>query len=99
VACNGCGRQYPRDPRLEVECPDCKAAVGSKCKRPSEHEAARTHVARERAVVIAGLMERVCPDAPQEQHRLTAEYWLENPFPGMPDEWTAAARLQGGLFA
>ena len=31
----GCGKTLPRDPVLEVACPDCKAPVGARCKRPS----------------------------------------------------------------
>lgn len=37
--CNvpGCGKEWPRDPVLEVECPDCHVGPGVLCKRPSEH--------------------------------------------------------------
>lgn len=31
----GCDRSWPRDPVLEVVCPDCKAPVGTGCRRPS----------------------------------------------------------------
>lgn len=31
----GCGKSWPRDPVLEVACPDCKAPIGARCKRPS----------------------------------------------------------------
>lgn len=92
VTCNGCGRFYPVHPCMLVACPECRAKVGSRCRRPSEHEAANFHVGREREAVIAGHMERECPGESPEQHVLTAEYWLENPFPGMPDDWTEAAR-------
>lgn len=38
ATCNkGCGKTWPRDPVLEVECPDCRAPVGVQCKRPSGH--------------------------------------------------------------
>jgi hypothetical protein len=33
----GCSRQWPRDPVLEVSCPDCHAPVGTRCRRPSGH--------------------------------------------------------------
>jgi len=33
----GCGREWARDPVLEVECPTCHAGVGARCRRPSEH--------------------------------------------------------------
>lgn len=31
----GCGREWPRDPVLEVECPVCHAPVGAMCRNPS----------------------------------------------------------------
>lgn len=31
----GCSRGWPRDPVLEVACPDCRAPVGARCRRPS----------------------------------------------------------------
>ena len=39
ATCGGCGRQWPRDPVLEVACPACRADVGQSCavRRPSEH--------------------------------------------------------------
>lgn len=40
----GCTRSWPRDPALEVECPDCHAPVGVKCHRPSGHSAWQSHV-------------------------------------------------------
>jgi hypothetical protein len=33
----GCERIWSRDPVLEVACPTCRAPVGARCKRPSEH--------------------------------------------------------------
>lgn len=96
VTCNGCGRLYETHPCLLVPCPNCRAGVKQVCKRPSEHEAATFHVERERAAVIAGVLERECPGAPEEQHVLTAQYWLENPFEGMPPEWTEKARTNKG---
>lgn len=32
-----CGRSWRRDPVLEVVCPDCRAPIGARCKRPSGH--------------------------------------------------------------
>ncbi len=47
VHCNkGCGRTWPRHPVLEVDCPACPATAGSRCKRPSGHQAADYHHAR-----------------------------------------------------
>ena len=52
--CNrpGCPSAWPRDPVLEVACPDCGAGVGVRCRRPSGHagrftdlHAARDHLA------------------------------------------------------
>lgn len=44
----GCAREWPRDPILEVACPDCKARVGASCKRPSGHRAwGAYHAARD----------------------------------------------------
>lgn len=91
VTCKGCGRAYPVHPCLLVACPQCYRGVGQVCKRPSEHEASTFHAERERAAVLAGVLERECPGSSEGQKRLTALYWLENPFEGMPEEWTAAA--------
>lgn len=33
----GCDRSWARDPVLEVACPDCRAPVGARCRRPSGH--------------------------------------------------------------
>lgn len=33
----GCDRSWPRDPVLDVVCPDCRAPVGVRCRRPSGH--------------------------------------------------------------
>ena len=37
ICARGCGRQWPRDPALEVVCPTCRAAVGQRCRSPSGH--------------------------------------------------------------
>lgn len=37
VSCSNCGQQWPFDPIFEVECPQCRAAIRKKCKRPSGH--------------------------------------------------------------
>lgn len=34
---SGCTATWPRDPVLEVPCPDCHAAIGVRCRRPSGH--------------------------------------------------------------
>lgn len=58
--CSRCGQTWPRDPRLEVECPDCHAPVGSRCRRPSGHTAA-IHLAREQRAVDLGYLDAECP--------------------------------------
>lgn len=50
----GCGQSWPRDPVREVPCPDCRARVGSPCKRPSGHKASSPHNARDIAADRAG---------------------------------------------
>jgi DNA-directed RNA polymerase subunit RPC12/RpoP len=37
VRCSRCGQEWPRDPALEVVCPNCRARIGVRCKRPSGH--------------------------------------------------------------
>lgn len=58
----GCDRSWPRDPALEVRCPDCGAPVGSPCKRPSGHTvfAFGVHASRDLAADAAGKY-GVCP--------------------------------------
>lgn len=68
--CTACGQEWPRDPRLEVACPTCGARIGSRCKRPSGHEAPEPHVAREELCILGGFMTRECPASPRRQGRL-----------------------------
>ena len=44
-----CTATWPRDPVLEVSCPDCGAGIGVRCRRPSGHEGPfiDLHVARD----------------------------------------------------
>lgn len=58
--CSRCGQTWPRDPRLEVECPECHAPVGSRCKRPSGHTCV-FHVSREQRAVDLGYLDAECP--------------------------------------
>jgi hypothetical protein len=37
VHCATCAHCFPQDPCFAVECPTCRAAAGSYCKRPSDH--------------------------------------------------------------
>lgn len=60
ATCDRCGQSWPRDPALEVECPTCRAAVGTWCKRPSGHKAMRLHSERDLAALAAGKMVK-CP--------------------------------------
>jgi hypothetical protein len=59
--CRRCGQTWPRDPRLEVDCPRCGAAAGTSCRRPSGHAAAEIHVEREQLAVDRGVLSAPCP--------------------------------------
>ncbi len=53
----GCDCSWPRDPVLEVECPDCGAAIGAKCTNPSgwtKWGTGNFHAARDIAADQAG---------------------------------------------
>jgi len=52
----GCDLEYPRDPVLEVACPDCRAPIGAGCRRPSGHSGGfvEIHAARDLAADTAG---------------------------------------------
>lgn len=63
ATCHTCGQTWPRHPVLEVECPDCRAKVGSWCKRPSGHQAHELHVAREQLALDRGVL-LMCPAGP-----------------------------------
>jgi hypothetical protein len=56
----GCNRDWPRDPILDVACPDCHGPVGVRCKRPSGHSGSfvTAHAARDLAA------EQPVPTAP-----------------------------------
>jgi len=45
----GCTRSWPRDPVLEIACPDCNAPVGVGCRRPGGHSGpfVEMHAARD----------------------------------------------------
>jgi hypothetical protein len=62
VSCQLCGQEWPRDPRLEVSCPTCGAAIGVRCRRPSGHNVfgGQPHQLREEAAIVAGFMTREC---------------------------------------
>jgi len=62
--CTYCGKTWERDPRLEVPCPTCRAGVGKRCRRPSEHECS-IHRSREEKAVVEGFLSRRCPGNPQ----------------------------------
>ncbi len=58
----GCTVTWTRDPALEVPCPDCRAGVGARCRRPSGHAGAFTdlHAARDLLADARGAYGR-CP--------------------------------------
>lgn len=66
LQCTRCGQVWPRDPALEVPCPCCGAAVGHKCRRPSEHRTfgGEPHAERDKAAMNAGVLMK-CPGLPQ----------------------------------
>jgi len=63
--CLNCGDEWPFDPARLVVCPECDAAVGAPCLRPSGHGlfAKTHHASREPAAIAAGLLQR-CKAAP-----------------------------------
>lgn len=58
IRCAECGHEWtaPRDPALQVPCPDCSARVGAKCRKPSGHTAPHgwVHARRDVAALEAG---------------------------------------------
>jgi hypothetical protein len=64
VACrnDGCTREWPRDPALEVECPECRAGIGHRCRRPSGYTlpGKTVHAARDLLADSLGLY-GACP--------------------------------------
>ena len=50
----------PRDPVLEVPCPHCRAGVGKRCTRPSEHPVfgGGVHAGRVRGAIVAGYLSK-----------------------------------------
>jgi hypothetical protein len=63
TTCLHCGREWPRDPALEVACPTCHAAIGRRCKRPSGHEASDVHATRDRLAMQTIPGYGLCPAA------------------------------------
>jgi hypothetical protein len=56
--CHNCGETWNRHPATVVPCPDCKAAAGAVCKRPSGHNlfGDDVHLCREQLAVDRGLL-------------------------------------------
>ena len=65
AVCNACGKEWPRHPALEVQCPICNAAVGAGCSRPSGHAGPliEPHAEREQRAVEEGVLD-LCPEGP-----------------------------------
>lgn len=79
-----CGREWPRDPALEVECPDCHAAIGVQCRRPSGHSnfgKCNVHASRDLKADALGHY-GVCPSARCGQARLAAQPIQQELFAG-----------------
>lgn len=66
--CDLCGDEWPFDPARLIACPDCRAPVGSPCKKPSGHPfpGGGHHASREPAAMAAGLLQR-CKAAPMPE--------------------------------
>ncbi|WP_198668089.1 hypothetical protein [Saliphagus sp. LR7] len=60
VMCEECGIAQPYHPVLAVECPDCGAAPGRKCQRPSGHRVRNPHADRVNAAYDAGYTKCPC---------------------------------------
>jgi len=82
VTCRACGQTWPRDPALEVPCPQCRAPVGVKCRRPSGHNC-ETHRERDQAAMDAGLLQ-LCPKGPTAQQAQRGFFTLEHEHGGFP---------------
>lgn len=70
VFCHLCGQEWPRDPRLEVACPTCKASIGVRCMRPSGHRSYtgdQPHIEREELAIMRGFLTRTCPAVEPKQ--------------------------------
>lgn len=67
-SCSLCGEEWDQHPFLQLPCPTCHARAGAWCVRPSGHSGpfVEIHVAREQAVVDAGLI-NICPAAKSGQ--------------------------------
>lgn len=77
VSCNLCGQTWPRDPRLEVPCPECRAPIGRRCHRPSGHQC-EFHIPREQAAVDGGFLTRRCPGNPNSKFKIqNSDTWSQ----------------------
>lgn len=70
--CSNCGEEWETHPFLQLPCPTCHAPAGAWCRRPSGHSGPFTdiHVAREQAVLDAGLVKK-CPAAVEREKPAT----------------------------
>ena len=78
LTCNACGREWPRHPALEVECPVCGADVGLGCRRPSGHAGPfiEPHTEREQLAVDRKRLE-MCPEGPTAKRQRTQPALLD----------------------
>lgn len=67
VECETCGREWRRDPVLEVACPQCGADVGVKCRRPSGHPCS-VHASRDKKALREVDDYERCPGTPDDDH-------------------------------
>ncbi len=65
IECSNCETEYDRDPALEVACPQCKADVGQRCRRPSGHTCS-IHVGRDKKALREIDWYERCSGVPEE---------------------------------
>lgn len=94
--CRACGRHFPEDPVMAVECPTCPAEPGEKCRRPSGWSGPFTHphASRDRMAIAMGVTPP-CPagDDPEGLHEaattLDEECPVEDPADPYAYRWPA----------
>lgn len=91
VSCGSCGRRFPGDPVLEVECPTCGAEKGEKCKRPSGWSGNFTHPHGDRdSLALAKGITPPCPQAddPDTPEEMADKLGVECEVDDQTDPWS-----------
>lgn len=79
VTC-ACGDKFPRHPAMEVPCPSCRAKIGQRCVRPSEH-GCEFHSERKKAAFDAhpcSCLTTWQKDRQQERNRFLASAFVND---------------------